>query len=51
MLRCLLCQHGVAAGRLHIGTLMKKMGIYRKRNTSIPAPVHRIYPYLLRTWR
>jgi len=30
---------------------MKKMGIeaiYRKRNTSKPAPGHRIYPYLLR---
>jgi putative transposase len=51
MLRDLLRQQGVDAGRLHIGTLMKKMGIeaiYRKRNTSKPAPGHRIYPYLLR---
>jgi putative transposase len=51
MLRGLLRQQGVDAGRLHIGTLMKKMGIeaiYRKRNTSKPAPGHRIYPYLLR---
>ena len=51
MLRDLLRQQGVAAGRLHIGTLMKRMGIeaiYRKRNTSKPAPGHRIYPYLLR---
>ena len=32
-------------------TLMKRMGIealYRKPNTSKPAPGHRIYPYLLR---
>ncbi len=39
------------AGRLYIASLMKKMGIeaiYRKRNTSRPAPGHRIYPYLLR---
>jgi len=51
MLRGLLHQQGVDAGRLHVGTLMKKMGIeaiYRKRNTSKPAPGHRIYPYLLR---
>jgi putative transposase len=51
MLRDLLRQQGVDAGRLHIGTLMKRMGIeaiYRKRNTSKPAPGHRIYPYLLR---
>jgi len=51
MLRDLLRQQGVDAGRLHIGTLMTKMGIeaiYRKRNTSKPAPGHKIYPYLLR---
>ncbi|MBB5059899.1 putative transposase [Granulicella aggregans] len=51
MLRGLLHQQRVDAGRLHIGTLMKKMGIeaiYRKRNTSKPAPGHRSYPYLLR---
>jgi putative transposase len=51
MLCGLLRQQDVEAGRLHIGTLMKKMGIeaiYRKRNTSKPAPGHRIYPYLLR---
>ena len=51
MLRDLLRQQGVDAGRLHIGTLMKKMGIeaiYRRPNTSKPAPGHRIYPYLLR---
>jgi putative transposase len=51
MLCGLLRQQDVEAGRLHFGTLMKKMGIeaiYRKRNTSKPAPGHRIYPYLLR---
>ena len=32
-------------------TLMRRMGIetlYRRPNTSKPAPGHRIYPYLLR---
>lgn len=39
------------AGRLHIGTLMAKMGItvlYRKPNTSQRHPEHKVYPYLLR---
>jgi putative transposase len=38
-------------GRLHIGTLMAKMGItalYRKPDTSKRHPAHKIYPYLLR---
>ena len=38
-------------GRLHIGTLMAKMGItalYRKPNTSQRHQGHKIYPYLLR---
>ena len=38
-------------GRRHIKTLMRKMAIeaiYRRPNTSKPAPGHRIYPYLLR---
>ena len=51
MLRDLLRQRGFDAGRLHIGSLMRKMGIeavYRRPNTSRPAPGHRIYPYLLR---
>jgi putative transposase len=51
MLRDLLRQQGLDAGRLHVGTLMAKMGIeaiYRRPNTSKPAPGHRIYPYLLR---
>jgi putative transposase len=39
------------AGRLHISTLMEKMGItalYRKPDTSKRHPAHKIYPYLLR---
>jgi len=51
MLRGLLWQRGLKVGRRHIKTLMKRMGIeaiYRKPNTSKPAPGHRIYPYLLR---
>jgi putative transposase len=51
MLRGLLAQQGFEVGRRHIKTLMKKMAIeaiYRKPNTSKPAPGHIIYPYLLR---
>ena len=51
MLRDLLRQQGLEVGRRHVKTLMRKMGIeaiYRKPNTSKPAPGHRIYPYLLR---
>jgi len=51
MLRDLLRQQGLDAGRLHVGTLMGKMGIEaicRRPNTSKPAPGHWIYPYLLR---
>jgi len=51
MLRGLLAQEGFKVGRLHVATLMKRMGIealYRKPNTSKPAPGHKIYPYLLR---
>jgi putative transposase len=51
MLRDLLSREGVAVGRLHVATLMKKMAIvaiYRRRNTSKPAPGHKVYPYLLR---
>jgi hypothetical protein len=45
MLRDLLRQQGIDVGRLHVKTLMKKMGIeaiYRRPNTSKPAPGHRI---------
>ena len=51
MLRDLLAAEGNKIGRRHATTLMRKMGIeavYRKPNTSKPAPGHRIYPYLLR---
>jgi putative transposase len=51
MLRDLLNADGVEIGRRHVATLMKRMGIeaiYRKPNTSKPAPGHKIYPYLLR---
>lgn len=51
MLRDLLAADGIAAGRLHVTTLMKRMGIeaiYRRPNTSRPAPGHKVYPYLLR---
>src|SRR3974377_1834914 len=51
MLRDLLGREGVAVGRRHVATLMKRMGIealYRRPNTSKPAPGHKIYPYLLR---
>jgi len=51
MLRDLLRQEDTRIGRLHVATLMKKMAIeaiYRRPNTSKPAPGHKIYPYLLR---
>lgn len=50
MLRDLLRSEGVAIGREHVRTLMKRMGIaalYRFRNRAKPAPGHKIYPYLL----
>ena len=51
MLRDLLRAEGIAIGRLAVATLMRRMGIealYRRPNTSKPAPGHKIYPYLLR---
>ena len=51
MLRDLLRGEGMAIGRAHVITLMKRMGveaIYRRPNTSKPAPGHKIHPYLLR---
>src|SRR5579863_1297918 len=51
MLRDLLRDEGVAIGRGRVVTMMKRMGIeaiYRRPNTSKPAPGHKIYPYLLR---
>ena len=55
MLKGLLQAEGHQVGRLHVSTLMKKMAIealYRRPNTSKPAPGHKIYPYPARgTWR
>jgi putative transposase len=51
MLRDMLSQQGLEVGRRHVRTLMRRMGIetlYRRPNTSKPAPGQRIYPYLLR---
>jgi putative transposase len=51
MLKGLLRAEGHQVGRLHVSTLMKKMAIealYRRPNTSKPAPGHKVYPYLLR---
>ena len=51
MLRDLLRQEKITIGRRHVATLMKRMRIealYRKPNTSKPAPGHKVYPYLLR---
>ncbi len=48
------CAEGVEIGRRHVATLMKRMGvepIYRRPNTSKPAPGNKIYPYLLRGGR
>jgi putative transposase len=50
MLRDLLIQQGLEVGRRHARTLMRRMAIeaiYRRPNTSKPAPGHKIYPYLL----
>jgi putative transposase len=51
MLRDLLRGEGVGIGRQRVARMMKRMGIealYRKPNTSKPAPGHKIYPYLMR---
>jgi putative transposase len=51
MLRDLLAAEGSKVGRRHVGTLMQRMGIeaiYCRPRTSIPAPSHKIFPYLLR---
>ena len=51
MLCGLLNGEGLAVGRKHTASLMKKMGIaalYRKPRTSVPEPGHKVYPYLLR---
>jgi len=51
MLRDMLSQQGLEVGRRHVRALMRRMGIetlYRRPNTSKPAPGQKIYPYLLR---
>jgi putative transposase len=51
MLRDLLRAEGVSIGRALVTTMMRRMGIealYRRPNTSKPAPGHKIFPYLLR---
>jgi putative transposase len=51
LMRDFLVRENFDIGRLHVATLMKRMGIeaiYRRPNTSKPAPGHKIYPYLLR---
>jgi putative transposase len=51
MLRDQLNREGLAVGRKHVGTLMKRMGVealYKKPGTSKKHPGHDIYPYLLR---
>jgi putative transposase len=51
MLRDLLRGEAIGIGRSRVATLMNRMGIeaiYRRPNTSKPAPGHKIYPYLLR---
>jgi putative transposase len=51
MLQGLLSAEGRKVGRLHVSTLMKRMGveaIYRRPTTSKPEPGHKIFPYLLR---
>ena len=51
MLRDQLRREGIKAGRRHIGTLMRRMGITAlapQPGTSKRAPGHKIYPYLLR---
>ena len=51
MLRDFLRAEGADIGREKVAAMMRRMGIeavYRRPNTSKPAPGHKIYPYLLR---
>lgn len=51
MLQALLKRDGFEVGRLRVATLMRTTGIeaiYRRPNTSKPAPGHKVFPYLLR---
>lgn len=50
-IRNALWDKGHKIGRIHVRTLMRKMGIealYQKPRLSKPAPGHTIYPYLLK---
>ena len=51
MLRDMLRLEGLKAGRKHVATLMRQMGIealYRQPRTTKRHPQHQVYPYLLR---
>jgi putative transposase len=51
MLRGFLIREGIEIGRDKVRSLMRRVGIsalYRRPNTSKPAPGHQIFPYLLR---
>jgi putative transposase len=51
MLRRFLAANGSKAGRRHVKTLMRRMGIealYRRPRTTKPEPGHKVVPYLLR---
>jgi putative transposase len=50
-MRNILRMRGYTIGRIHVRTLMRKMGIealYKKPRLSKPHPGHMVYPYLLR---
>ena len=47
----MLQQEGYEVGRLHVATLIKRMGIaalYRRPTTAPPTPGHQLYPSLSR---
>ena len=51
MLRDLFRQEGIAVGRKHVATLMRRMGVealYRRPRTTQRHPTHKVSPYLLR---
>ena len=50
-IKSVLRMRGQNIGRIHVRTLMRKIGIeaiYKKPNLSKPHPEHKVYPYLLR---
>jgi len=50
-IKSILKRRGCTIGRIHVRTLMRKMGIeaiYKKPRLSHPHPGHTVYPYLLR---